>query len=79
MSALLCEANTPKVERIIRGAFEDSDEAKAHEDKPFETDFEHGQWFVTCRACGAQWSVNDAEPGPFDFEEITAGDEDVHY
>jgi len=41
--------------------------------------FEHGQWWVMCLGCGAQWSVVDAEGGPavdgFDFECVTDGDD----
>lgn len=41
--------------------------------------FEHGQWYVSCLDCGAQWAVNDAEgPGSyngFDFEQVTPPDE----
>jgi len=50
---------------------------------PFDTAFEHGQWFVLCQ-CGASWSVVDAE-GPgidpdfgLDFEQLEDGDEDYH-
>jgi hypothetical protein len=43
------------------------------------THYEHGQWWVVCNACGAQWSVVDAEGGDsvggFDFEQVTQGDE----
>jgi hypothetical protein len=48
----------------------------------FSADFEHGQWWLTCGSCGAQWSVCDAVDGPavdgFDFEEVTQGDEEGH-
>ena len=44
----------------------------------YRADFEHGQWWVTNRTTGAQWSVVDAEgPGTangFDFEQVTEGD-----
>lgn len=66
---LLTETNTPKVERLIRkialaelGRF------------PMQTDFEHGQWWVTNRRTGAQWSVCDATSGTFAFEQVTEGD-----
>lgn len=79
MSALISTSNTSKAERIVRGMWEDSDLAKAHEDAAFSTDFEHGQWWVTCRPCGAQYSVSDALPGIVCFEEVTRGEEDAHY
>lgn len=37
--------------------------------------FEHGRWWVSCSPCGAQWAVNDADPGPFSFAQVTQGDE----
>jgi hypothetical protein len=44
-------------------------------------DFEHGQWWITARDTGAQWSVVDASGGRsvdgFDFEEVTEGEEDL--
>lgn len=36
--------------------------------------FEHGQWWVTELATGAQWSVVDSNNG-FDFEQVTEGEE----
>ena len=45
----------------------------------FCADFEHGQWWITHKKSGAQWSVVDAEGGPavngFDFEQVTEGEE----
>lgn len=44
--------------------------------------FEHGQWWVECLLCGAQWSVADCQDMDgndyFDFEEVTRGDESCH-
>lgn len=37
--------------------------------------FEHGQWWINCNDCGAQWGAHDAEPGPFCFEQVSDGDE----
>lgn len=57
--------------------FEDTDEGLQH-CGGFSADYEHGQWFITCLSCGAQWSVNDAEGRDGDyyqFDEISAGDE----
>lgn len=39
-----------------------------------EAEYEHGQWWIVCTACGGAWSVNDADPG-WDFEEVSVGDE----
>lgn len=48
--------------------------------RSLSADFEHGQWWVTNRRTGAQWSVVDAVGGRavngFDFEQVTQGDED---
>jgi hypothetical protein len=38
------------------------------------TDFEHGQWWITCLSCGAQWSVHDLNQHDFDFEQVSQGD-----
>jgi len=47
--------------------------------KRLQTDFEHGQWWVTCVNCGAQWSVVDCvgeiKGEYFDFEQVSDGDE----
>jgi hypothetical protein len=46
--------------------------------RKMQLDFEHGQWWVTDKRTGAQWSVCDAEgPGSvdgFSFEQVTQGD-----
>lgn len=48
----------------------------------YNSDFEHGQWWITDLDTGAQWSVCDAEGteanGVFDgfcFERVTEGEE----
>lgn len=74
---LKCETNTPDVDNEVREAFEASPRATHHGTR-IDTFFEHGQWFVTCLPCGAQWSVHDATPGDFWFEMVTAGDDDGH-
>ena len=47
--------------------------------RSLRADFEHGQWWITDRTTGAQWSVIDAEGAQsvdgFDFERVTEGDE----
>jgi len=70
---LLTETNTRAVERRIRKA--------AHARfgrRRIQTDFEHGQWWITILDTGAQYSVEDAESGSaidgIDFEQVTEGD-----
>ncbi len=38
-----------------------------------QTDFEHGQWWITDRLSGAQWSVHDTQNG-FGFEQVSQGE-----
>jgi hypothetical protein len=64
------EKNTATIERVIRSA---ALAAKLGPAKDLQTDFEHGQWWVTNRASGAQWSVCDTNTG-FDFECVTRGE-----
>lgn len=73
---LKTETNTPEVERQIREAAI----KKFGFNTAVQLDFEHGQWWLSIPATGAQYSVVDAEGGPaingFDFEEVTPPDED---
>lgn len=75
MAKLKTETNTPEMAARIESAFGASNYA-FH--KGPDVTFEHGQHYVCCTTCGAQYSVVDAEGGPsvdgFDFEEITEGD-----
>ena len=67
--SLRTETNTQSVERQVRAA--------AYEQlglTHYQTDFEHGQWWVTDRRTGAQWSVVDTNTG-FDFEQVTRGED----
>lgn len=72
---LKTETNTPAMEERIL-------EAAAAYGLPLDmsADFEHGQWWVTDRNTGAQWSVIDASGGRsvdgFDFEPVTDGEEE---
>ncbi len=72
------EKNTPEMEQRILAAANAHDETLYHSG-PLTADFEHGQWWVSCLLCGAQWSACDAEGGPavdgFDFECVTQGDD----
>lgn len=62
----------------IRAAFEGADiDSGCHE--KISVDFEHGQWFITCLDCGAQWAANEAENRSgeeyYHFDRISFGDE----
>lgn len=78
---LKTETNTAKIERAILAAARVHSETETH--GFFTAAFEHGQWWLTCGSCGAQWSVVDAEGGDsvdgFGFEEVTHGDEDAEH
>lgn len=72
---LLTEQNTPKVERMIyralTDAFKGSWKYKRSEWRAF---FEHGQWWIENSRTGAQYSVCDASPDTFVFEQVTQGE-----
>jgi hypothetical protein len=77
MSKLKTERNTSAMAERVICAF-----ASLHDDHPeAEAVFEHGQWWVQCPGCGAQWAAQDAEGPPstvadgFTFEEVSHGDE----
>lgn len=70
---LKTETNTPEIEKRVRRA------ARHRLGKGrYQTDFEHGQWWVTNLDTGAQWSVVDCETPEgvfyFDFEQVSYGD-----
>jgi len=69
---LNCETNTGAMETRVRAAFRAWHGIRRGIE--FQTDFEHGQWWVTLLRTGAQWSVNDSNRG-FVFELVTAGDD----
>jgi hypothetical protein len=76
--ALMTETNTRRVgERVMLAAHAAGLRGRGHS---LSVDFEHGQWWVTNRQTGAQWSAHDASgPGTFhgfDFEQVTQGDDD---
>lgn len=74
---LKCETNTDDMGDEVIESF--SGEFGGIHDGHAKAAFEHGQWWVCCANCGAQWSVNDAVgPGSacgFFFEEVSEGDE----
>jgi hypothetical protein len=77
---LKTETNTAAMERQVMKAAEDYFWSGPGERfHALSVHFEHGQWWVTCPACGAQWSVCDAtggrSVGGFDFEQVTEGDD----
>lgn len=78
--ALKTETNTAAMERRVVSAAQDHPETWTH--GLWDASFEHGQWWVTCGSCGAQWSVCDATGGQsvdgFDFERVSEGDEEEH-
>lgn len=77
MSKLKTERDTPDMSERVIYAFASlySDHAEA------EAVYEHGQWWVHCPGCGAQWGAHDASGPPstvadgFTFEEVSQGDE----
>lgn len=84
---LMTETNTRAMERKVRSAFRASQEGyrfglqgesrpKMARHRRIQTDFEHGQWWVSDLDTGAQWSVCDSKPGPFCFEQVTQGEAD---
>lgn len=70
---LRTETNTRKIEQQVRDSFDYFD-GQIHE-TPTPV-FEHGQWWISCNTCGAQWSVHDLNDDDFDFEEVSVGDGD---
>ena len=74
--SLKTERNTQAIDRRIRACARDMQIGSGH----YETDFEHGQWWITDLRTGAQWSVVDAEGGRsvdgFDFEQVTYGEDE---
>lgn len=70
---LMTETNTPAMERrVLRAARFRLGKRR------FQTDFEHGQWWVTELGTGAQWSVVDCQTQDgvdyLDFEQVSRGE-----
>jgi hypothetical protein len=69
---LLTETNNTAIKRRVRAA---AIKALGLSARTIQADFEHGQWWITHRPTGAQWSVVDAVGYPaingFDFEQVT--------
>jgi len=75
---LKSETDTEEMRSRVLAAFMASDHGAAP--GQYGADFEHGQWFISNRTTGRQWSVVDAEGGPaidgFDFEVVSEGEEE---
>jgi len=68
---LMTETNTAAMEkRVLRAAH-----VQLHK-RNLTAFFEHGQFWVEHLPSGAQWSVDDCQPGDFCFEQVTQGDSD---
>ena len=65
------ETDTPEMEARIREAFRVSKNGNNLGTHPYDIAFEYGEWGVTCKRCGREWSVVDASGGDsvdgFDF------------
>lgn len=77
MPKLLTETNTPAIERrVLRAAVHTLGGRR----REYQADFEHGQWWITRLASGAQWSVVDCQTAAgvdyLGFERVSQGDED---
>lgn len=72
---LKTETNTLSMSRRVRAAAFDAQLGRIGE---LQTDFEHGQWWVTNTRTGAQWSAIDTEGAGavdgFGFEQVTEGE-----
>jgi hypothetical protein len=66
---LKCETYTPEMAKRVELAAA----GVLDMDVDLTVTFEHGQWWVTCGPCGAQWSVHDSDVG-FGFEQVSSGD-----
>lgn len=67
------EKDTPTLGKRIYRAFIAQDGA-VHQNA--QQVFEHGQWWINCSTCGAQWSANDSNAlNGFSFEQVSNGDD----
>jgi hypothetical protein len=76
VAALRSAVDDDQTETDVRDAFLALDLGDIH--LHAEPHYEHDQWWVSCSACGAQWSVVDVEKDGedgFDFEEVSHGDD----
>jgi hypothetical protein len=81
MKPLRTAIDAPGIRHRIAAAFDASVPGGQHDPRQGSRSvyYEHGQHWITCEWCGAQWAVHDATgPGTvdgFDFERVTEGDE----
>lgn len=72
---LKTETKTEEMAERIQKAFDDTHQGEMHNGDVL---FEHGQHWIDCHRCGAQWSAVDAVGGDsvdgLAFEQITDGD-----
>ncbi len=75
---LKTETDTPAMQARALAAFAKSGPGDEGHEKAAAV-FEHGQTWINCPACGAQWSVVDAVGGVsvdgFGFERVSEGDD----
>lgn len=75
---LKTETHTPEMAQRVLEAAQLHEIVDVHNTDKLYVAFEHGQHWIGCRECGAQWSVVDAEGAPsvdgFGFEEVSEGD-----
>lgn len=80
MARLKTEVFTREMgERVLDAFFAWHHTTDERDDRDFDAFYEHGQWWITDRVTGRQWSVVDAEGGKsvdgFDFEVVSEGDD----
>lgn len=77
MTALRSTINTPEIEQQITLDAIDHLDLDARD---VQADYEHGQWWITDRRTGAQWSVVDCESingaEYFGFEQVSRGEDE---
>jgi hypothetical protein len=82
MPSLLTERNTTTVERKVMTLAVRELHRGSVKHRHLSAAFEHGQWWVLCRDCGASWSVVDVEgrdnPEGLGLERIDEGDESCY-
>lgn len=76
-AALRSTINDPEIEE---GILIDAADHLDLDREDLQADFEHGQWWITHRPSGAQWSVVDCESIDgaeyFGFEQVSRGEDE---
>jgi hypothetical protein len=65
----------PEAAGVIEAFINDRKVGDLYRHENVTTFFEHGQWWASCGACGASWSIVDCNEDELDLEEVAAGDE----